>query len=327
VPENVQEPRWLLDTIPDDEELLDDDDVVFRKYVVVEALDVTKKQLMRLATIDYGDYPIATMTIPMVGKATVHISNFFPPTDSVLSVLNPDVVDEDEGKIKVIKFATISFPDCDTEEGCVTEPSSASSTSTASTDPLESPDDIDDLDLPSVDTSRSSSRTINDAPIGLRLLNAYCKAHARYATLLIRPKGKESVKIPVDSEKGSWSSRYDDVGNIPAHFPRHSVLAAAVHTGPENLYGVAFSSLIVTDRMGKLSCMQGGVTILPPGKRWLHYALSCIGLQNRLKKEQDTSCKIVQTFLSGLKSLPINREEALINAINYIFRDWLEESD
>jgi hypothetical protein len=326
VPDNVQEPRWLLDTIPDDEELLDDDDVVFRKYVVVEALDVTKKQLMRLAKLDYGDYPIASMTIPMVGEATVHIFNFFPPTDSVLSILNPDLVDEDEGKISIIKFATISFPDCDTEEGCVTEPSSASSASAASTDPLEFPDDIDDLDLPSVDTSRSSSRTINDAPIGLRLLNAYCKAQTT-GQLLIRPEGKESVNIAVKSEKGSWSSRYDDVGNIPSYLPRHSVPAAAVHTGPENLYGVAFSSLMMTDRKGKYVCMLGGVTILPPGKRWLHYALSCIGLQNRINKEQDSSCKIVQTFLSGLKSLPLNREEALIIAINYIFRDWLEESD
>jgi hypothetical protein len=85
--------------------------------------------------------------------------------------------------------------------------------------------------------------------------------------------------------------------------------------------------LMMTDRTGKHVCMLGGVTILPPGKRWLHYALSCIGLQNRINKVQDSSCKIVQTFLSGLKSLPLNREEALIIAINYIFRDWLEESD
>jgi hypothetical protein len=321
--ENLQEPTWLIDTVADDGELSHHDDAVFRKYVVVEALEVTNKKLMKWAKLQYDDYPIATMTIPIEGMATISIFNFFPPSDSVLSVLNPDVVDEDEGKISVIKLATISFPGSDSEEGFDTEPADTLSTSTASAAPLES-DNIGDFDAdPS--PSPSPSWTIKDAPIGLRLLNAYCTAH-RFGELQIKPEGKERVKIGVRCEKGSWSKRYGDVSGIHAYLPRHSVPAAAIHTGPEVLYGVAFSSLTVYSKSGKPACMLGGVTILPPGKQWLHYALSCIG-SKEIRQDQDPSCKIVQTFLSGLKSLPIKREEELINAINYIFGEWLVESE
>ena len=330
LPKGELKSKWLSDTFAYGDIVLnelwedfsffdptDNDIEVVRKYVTVEFLNVTKKQLMELSKLQFGDYPIAYMTISTARTARIQILNFFPPPEFIIKLFDPEATEEDEGKVSVNKVATISFPDCDTE-GCVTASARALSASTAAAEPLESPHDVHDLNLQNASPSLSPCRRIKDIPVGLRLLNAYCKAHSN-TMLLIKPEGKQSTKITVNSEKGSWG-----VG-IPAHLSRHSVPAAAVHTGPETLYGVAFSSLRTYGSSGRAVCMLGGVTILPPGEQWLDYALGCIGASRT--GHRDPSCTVINTFLSGLKSLPINREEALINAINFVFSEWLDMSD
>lgn len=341
--EKLQKPRWLSDTLNEleDEYVFEDDsENVFRKYVVVEAFGVTKKQLMALSRLHDQSYPIATMSIPTAGMAKIAIFDFFPSQQSVLRVLDPYATEGDERQIVVKKLATLSFPESLTE-GCVTGPTQLLSSSAPAASQRNDYNDLASAALDLLHPASEPAREIKDAPLGLRLLNAYCAAHTDSILRILAKEdldtsiarwagGREtSVKIPVGSEKGSWCRLYHELGVIPVYFPRHSVPAAAIHTGPEVLRAVAFTSLISFSRLGKAVCMAGGVTILPPGEKWLDLALSCVGA--REPRDEDDSefsaCEIVETFLTGLRSSPVRREEALIHAIDYIFMDWLEESN
>jgi len=59
-----------------------------------------------------------------------------------------------------------------------------------------------------------------------------------------------------------------------ASFEKQTVMAQAVHTGQEGVYGVCHNMMILG--RGNM-CLAQGITVFPPGKHWLALALLCNG--------------------------------------------------
>ena len=173
---------------------------------------------------------------------------------------------------------------------------------------------------------------IHDIPLGIRLMNSYRLGHN---DRVMRIPEKLKITSPMSSWKSIPSfSPNGEEGRSPVmevYLPKHSVSAVAIHRGTETLYGVAYTSLIVGVK--ERNVVMSGVTILPPGFLWLSLALSCVGcnVNEILSHEKDyadisecdiTNCLIIKDYISNIRV--IAPDEYLINAVNYLFRSWIE---
>ena len=75
-------------------------------------------------------------------------------------------------------------------------------------------------------------------------------------------------------KKGSGSGKKGAGGAPQALLPKQSLSAVAVHCGGGSLYAVAHSTMVIGAGGSMVGCE--GITLLPPGARWLTLALGCI---------------------------------------------------
>lgn len=91
----------------------------------------------------------------------------------------------------------------------------------------------------------------------------------------------DKISIGIKAVTTSWINltglgRLSNLSKPPmALLSRQSPISVAVHCGPGALYGVAYNTMSIgTD--ARLVFVEG-VTVLPPGSRWLTLALRCLG--------------------------------------------------
>ena len=215
-----------------------------------------------------------------------------------------------------------------------------------------------------VDPPIRTVRKIEDAPLGIRLINSYKLARSdRTLRIPIRPrkgdssaiskgegKKKSSYSVPIDGPIRQWQ-KISRLG-VQAVLPLHSVSAVAEHQGTETLYGVAFTSMNSKSDKDKMTSLVSGVTLLPPGGLWLSLALSCIDHSpeaiisfetNKFNKEKQSeecatedvknisnydfsSCYAVQKCLRESSTQTIERNDILTGLVDKIFKTWTDSN-
>ena len=173
---------------------------------------------------------------------------------------------------------------------------------------------------------------IHDIPLGIRLVNSYRQGHN---DRVMRIPEKLKITSPMSAWKSipalSLNGEESRSPVMEVYLPKHSVSAVVIHRGTETLYGVAYTSLIVGVK--ERNVVMSGVTILPPGFLWISLALSLLGcnVDDILSHEKDTAhitecditnCLIVKEYIYTL--CVIAPDEYLINAVNYLFKSWIE---
>lgn len=161
--------------------------------------------------------------------------------------------------------------------------------------------------FPNSTQGEENAHFIRDAPLGLRLINSYKCVHKEKIIKLRDPLNFDNIlttKIQcpttfwemVDSDTSQVGSK----GIAPhanAFLPRMSVVGVATHIGRGQLYAVCNSLLALgkgaetnaqtkksdnneqSSSLSKIVAMSG-VSILPPGCRWILMALFCGGVSN-----------------------------------------------
>jgi hypothetical protein len=137
---------------------------------------------------------------------------------------------------------------------------------------------------------------------------------------------------------------------------RQSAISVAVHCGPGELFAVAYNSVAIGND-GRLVFVEG-VTVLPPGNRWITLALRCMGknvtnfgamteeeLEGKNKKSNDKmqisfkddpnyhdrplsnedieKCKVVNDLMQRVSSGPVCRAPGIIYELEQLFRPWI----
>jgi hypothetical protein len=136
---------------------------------------------------------------------------------------------------------------------------------------------------------------------------------------------------------------------------RQSAISVAVHCGPGVLHAVAYNSISI-GQDSRLVFMEG-VTVLPPGTRWLILALRCMGKNvtnsddsNEEKKVKEMTkskntdvkdenypdrplseididkCSRVYELLQRLSRGPVCRAPGVISVLEDIFKEWIGDS-
>ena len=324
-------------------------------YFLYQANNITPVELKALEQIHQGTHLSASLHMRSYGMALLTVSNYRPTKQNLERVFFSNVnsengFEENENSNLSLPFSQeieelpkkelFFFLEDDNEEKNIL---------CGMTEDLSGVDDCqmrkyfdsnhqkftrDSCDSQALEVQRREGEgtMIYDIPLGIRLMNSYRQGHNDRVMRI-------PEKLKITSPMSSWTSipalsPNGEEGRSPVmevYLPKHSVSAVVIHRGTETLYGVAYTSLIVGVK--ERNVVMSGVTILPPGFLWISLALSCLGcnVDDILSHEKDnaditecdiTNCLIVKEYIYTLRV--IAPDEYLINAVNYLFKSWIQ---
>ena len=324
-------------------------------YFLYQANNITPVELKALEQIHQGTHLSASLHMRSYGMALLTVSNYRPTKQNLERVFFSNVnsengFEENENSNLSLPFSQeieelpkkelFFFLEDDNEEKNIL---------CGMTEDLSGVDDCqmrkyfdsnhqkftrDSCDSQALEVQRREGEgtMIYDIPLGIRLMNSYRQGHNDRVMRI-------PEKLKITSPMSSWESipalsPNGEEGRSPVmevYLPKHSVSAVVIHRGTETLYGVAYTSLIVGVK--ERNVVMSGVTILPPGFLWISLALSCLGcnVDDILSHEKDnaditecdiTNCLIVKEYIYTLRV--IAPDEYLINAVNYLFKSWIQ---
>ena len=121
---------------------------------------------------------------------------------------------------------------------------------------------------------------------------------------------------------------------VPARLPRQSLLNVAMPCDDHPLYGITQKVLVTVSGNNKhASC--DGVTLLPPGKKWLQVALLCLdkygdasqdlfGASSSLTSTDLEIASKCSEIIADIQSSPIQSNDALIDLVDCLFSRWCD---
>jgi hypothetical protein len=142
---------------------------------------------------------------------------------------------------------------------------------------------------------------------------------------------------------GTWDTLGLNGPAIKAIIASNSHLAPTLHRGPELLFGVVHETLEIVTAGGKKLVFCRGVTLLPPGSKWIELGLRCVGKEFKLSKStflhegaavtgddeewgspEDLLIMDIADLLSVLKDEPIEINEQLIASVDEVFGSYID---
>ena len=196
---------------------------------------------------------------------------------------------------------------------------------------------------------RSADKDDDDED-GNKMLMPYKTVSSTWIILQLRIHQVDSLNFPSSASSASMRKTFV-VHSGPALMPRQSLQAVAVHCGKGLLWGVTHNTLFLGggQQGGTQELVRcEGITLVPPGRRWLSLALQCGGMDHGPVDMQSIADKRelvsgphdvfldeplsrldverCQAFFQAMEQHqlgPVVRNEALIQNLTDIFSPWL----